>query len=163
VRGFGHGWGVLVGVGLLFVAACAGGGSAAAPPPGPIEPEEIVFAPELGVDLGAMERTPSGLYLQDLRTGGGFAAQRTSLVAVRYVGYLPDGTIFDATGDGEPFQFRLGSNEVIRGWNQGIPGMRLGGIRRLIVRAELGYGSRGRGRIPPNTTTIFDVQLVDVR
>lgn len=151
-----------LGVGLMLVAGCAGG-PGPAPPAGPSAPEEIVFAPELGVDLDAMERTSAGLYLQDLRVGEGFAAQRTSLVAVRYVGYLPDGTIFDATGDGEPFRFRLGSNEVIRGWNQGIPGMRMGGIRRVIVRPELGYGSRGRGRVPPSTTMIFDVQLVDVR
>jgi len=149
-------------VGLSLATGC-GGGPGVEPPPGPSPPEKIVFAPELGVDLEVMQRTASGLYLQDLRVGEGFAAQRTSLVSVRYVGYLPDGTVFDATGDGEPFQFRLGGNEVIRGWNQGIPGMRLGGIRRLVVRAELGYGSRGRGRVPPNATMVFDVQLVDVR
>jgi len=149
-------------VGLSLATGC-GGGPGVEPPPGPSPPEKIVFAPELGVDLEVMQRTASGLYLQDLRVGEGFAAQRTSLVSVRYVGYLPDGTVFDATGNGEPFQFRLGGNEVIRGWNQGIPGMRLGGIRRLVVRAELGYGSRGRGRVPPNATMVFDVQLVDVR
>lgn len=144
----------------LALAACAG---APARPTGPVEPEEITFAPELRVDLSAMERTSSGLYIEDIREGSGFTAQRTSLVSLRYVGYLPDGTIFDATGDGVPFQFRLGQSEVIKGWNEGIRGMRRGGIRRLVVRPSLGYGSRSVGKIPPNTTLVFDVQLVDVR
>jgi len=141
------------------LAACAG----APPPAGPVEPEEITFAPELRVDLAAMERTPGGLYLQDLREGDGFAAARTSFVTLRYVGYLPDGTVFDTTGDGEPFQFRLGGSEVIKGWNQGIPGMKRGGIRRLVIRPSLAYGSRAVGKVPPYATLIFDVQLLDVR
>jgi len=145
---------------VLLLAGCAG---APAPPPGPSEPEEITFAPELGVDLSAMQRTSSGLYIQDLKEGEGFTARGESLVTLRYVGYLPDGKVFDTTGDGEPFQFRLGGNEVIRGWNQGIPGMKRGGIRRLVVRPSLAYGSRGTGGIPPNATLVFDVQLLDVR
>lgn len=149
---------------LLAGWACGGGaGAGTAAPAGPSEPEDIVFAPELGIDLTSMERTSSGLYVQDLRGGDGFAAQRSSLVAVHYVGYLPDGTIFDASAGGEPLRFRLGGNEVIRGWNQGIPGMRVGGLRRLVVRPSLAYGSRGRGRVPPSTTLVFDVQLLDVR
>jgi FKBP-type peptidyl-prolyl cis-trans isomerase FkpA len=145
---------------VLLLAGCAG---APAAPPGPSQPEEITFAPELGVDLSAMERTSTGLYIQDLKEGEGFAARRESLVTLRYVGYLPDGKVFDTTGDGEPFQFRLGGNEVIKGWNQGIPGMKRGGIRRLVVRPSLAYGSRGTGAIPPNSTLVFDVQLLDVR
>ncbi len=144
----------------LLVAGCAGAPAATA---GPSEPEEITFAPELGVDLAAMQRTSTGLYVQDLKEGDGFTARRTSLVTLRYVGYLPNGTIVDTTGDGEPFQFRLGGNEVIKGWNQGIPGMKLGGIRRLVIRPSLAYGSRGTGRVPPNSTLVFDVQLLDVR
>ena len=144
----------------VTVTACAGAPRASS---GPTEPEAIAFAPELQVNLSAMERTSRGLYLQDFKEGDGFTAQRTSLVTLRYVGYLPDGTIFDTTGDGEPFQFRLGQSEVIRGWNLGIPGMRRGGIRRLIVRPSLGYGSRAVGKIPPNTTLVFDIQLLDVR
>lgn len=147
-------------VAAAMLSACAGAPRA---PSGPSEPEEVGFAPELGIDLSAMERTSTGLYLQDRTVGEGFTAQRTSLVVLRYVGYLPDGTVFDTTGDGEPFQFRLGGNEVIRGWNQGIPGMKRGGVRRLVIRPSLGYGPRGRGRIPPNSTLIFDIQLLDVR
>lgn len=153
------------GTALLLVAAFALPSCAGAPPApsGPSEPEEISFAPELGVDLGTMERTGSGLYFRDIREGEGFTASRNSLVTLRYVGYLPDGTIFDTTGDGEPFQFRLGGSEVIRGWNQGIPGMKRGGLRRLVLRPSLAYGARGRGVIPPNATLVFDVQLLDVR
>jgi FKBP-type peptidyl-prolyl cis-trans isomerase FkpA len=148
---------------VVVLAACAGGGGGAPEAPAPYDPERVAFAPELGVDLAAMERTSSGLYVQDLREGDGFTAQRSSLVTLHYVGYLPDGTIFDASAGGEPFQFRLGGNEVIRGWNQGIPGMRRGGIRRLVVRPSLGYRAQGRGKIPPNSTLIFDIQLLDVR
>lgn len=146
-----------------MLVACAGGVSSSPEAPAPYDPELVAFAPELGVELAAMERTPTGLYIQDLRDGDGFTAQRTSLVTLHYVGYLPDGSIFDASSGGEPFQFRLGGSEVIRGWNQGIPGMRRGGIRRLVIRPSLGYRSRDKGKIPPNTTLIFDIQLLDVR
>jgi len=130
---------------------------------GEAEHQQPCAAPELAVDLSAMERTSTGLYIQDLKEGEGFTARRTSLVTLRYVGYLPDGKVFDTTGDGEPFQFRLGGNEVIKGWNQGIPGMKRGGIRRLVIRPALAYGSRGTGGVPPNATLVFDVQLLDVR
>lgn len=155
--------GVLRWIPVLALAACAGGGGSTPDAPAPFDPELVAFAPELGVDLAAMERTPSGLYIQDLREGNGFAARRTSLVTLHYVGYLPDGTIFDTSSGGEPLSLRLGGNEVIRGWNQGVPGMKKGGIRRLVVRPSLGYRSQARGKIPPNTTLVFDVQLLDVR
>jgi peptidylprolyl isomerase/FKBP-type peptidyl-prolyl cis-trans isomerase FkpA len=79
------------------------------------------------------------------------------------VGYLPDGRIFDTSAGGEPFQFRLGAGEVIRGWDQGVRGMRQGGLRRLVARPGLAYGSRGIGSVPPNTTLVFDVELLAVR
>jgi peptidylprolyl isomerase len=140
-----------------LVLACGPGGPA---PPGP---EDVTFAPELAVDLEAMERTSSGLYLLDLEEGAGPPAQRTSLVTVHYVGWLPDGTVVDSSLGGEPFQFRLGGSEVIRGWNQGIPGMKRGGRRRLVVRPGLAYGSRGSARVPPGASLVFEVRLVDVR
>jgi FKBP-type peptidyl-prolyl cis-trans isomerase FkpA len=110
-----------------------------------------------------MERTSSGLYLEDLAEGMGPSAQRTSLVTIHYVGWLPDGTVVDASLGGEPFQFRMGGNEVIRGWNEGIRGMRLGGRRKLVIRPGLAYGARGTARVPPGATLVFEVQLVDVR
>lgn len=110
-----------------------------------------------------MRRTPSGLYVQDTKVGAGALARRTSTVSVRYTGYLADGTIFDTTGGDKPLSFRLDAGDVIRGWTEGIPGMREGGIRRLVVRPELAYGKRGTVGVPPNATLVFDIQLVNVR
>lgn len=145
---------------LWALAACGGAtewrGTA-------LDPARVMFAPELGIDLAAFEHTPSGLYVQDLEEGRGAAAFRNSLVYIQYAGWLPDGTLVDTSVGGAPFQFRLGGNEVIRGWNEGIQGMQVGGRRRLVVRPGLGYGSRGSARVPPDATLIFEVELVDVR
>ncbi|MFQ5536336.1 MAG: FKBP-type peptidyl-prolyl cis-trans isomerase [Gemmatimonadota bacterium] len=144
----------------ILAAACASGGAWEGTP---ADPAWVTFAPELAVDLSAMTRTPSGLYYQDLAPGVGAQAHRNSLVWIHYVTWLSDGTLVDTSIGGEPFQFRLGGNEVIRGWNQGIPGMKIGGRRKLVVRPGLAYGSRGSAKVPPNATLVFEVQLVDVR
>jgi len=128
-----------------------------------LDPARVTFAPELSVDLAAMDRTPSGLYVQDLNEGTGPVATRTGLVSVHYVGWLPDGTVFDTSVGGDPMHFRLGGNEVIKGWNEGIPGMKVGGRRRLVVRPGLAYGSRSVGRVPSGATLVFELQLVEVR
>lgn len=146
-----------------LLLGCGGAPAGPPAPAGPSDPESVTFAPELKVDLTAMQRLPSGMYVEDLKEGTGIAARRSSLVSVRYVGYLPDGKIFDTTGAGEPLVFRLGGTEVIRGWNQGIPGMKPGGLRRLVIPPGLAYGRRGRGAVPPNATLVFDVQLLEVR
>ena len=93
--------------------------------------------------------------------GTGPTARRTSRVWIYYVGWLPDGTVFDGQLEGDPFHGRLGGSEMIRGWNEGIRGMRVGGRRRLVVRPGLGYGTRGRGKVPPGATLIFELQLID--
>lgn len=153
---------------LLLVPACGGsggsGGSAGAPPaPGlSSEPAQTTFAPALKVDLSSMRRTSSGLYIRDIEVGTGAVARRTSTVSVRYTGYLADGTILDTTGSGEPTTFELGGREVIPGWDEGIPGMKVGGIRRLVVPPGLAYGKRGTAGVPPNATLVFDIQLVNV-
>ena len=146
------------------IVACGGGATTAGSTPlPPSDAAEIEYAPELAIDLADFERTASGLYLQDVQVGDGPVANRTSRVWVRYVGWLPDGTAFDGNVGGEPYHLRLGGSEVIRGWNEGIVGMRRGGIRKLIVRPGLAYGSRGSGRnVPPGATLIFLLELVDV-
>lgn len=142
------------------LGGCGGGSPDVALPPG--DPAALFFAPSLEIDLGEFERTRSGLYVQDVIVGDGPVARRTSRVWIEYIGWLADGTVFDGNLGQEPYAIRLGGNEVIRGWNEGIVGMRRGGIRRLVVRPGLAYGSSRRGDIPPGSTLVFRLELVDV-
>jgi FKBP-type peptidyl-prolyl cis-trans isomerase len=109
--------------------------------------------------------TPSGLRYTDLGTGQGDEARPGKTVEVHYTGWLENGTKFDSSLDrGRPFSFRLGAGQVIRGWDEGVAGMKVGGRRRLTIPADLGYGARGAGGvIPPNATLIFEVELLGVR
>jgi FKBP-type peptidyl-prolyl cis-trans isomerase FkpA len=149
-------------VSVLVACSCSGGEGSPQQLLPPNDPAEIFFARDLSIDLDDFERTSSGLYIQDLSEGAGTVARRTSRVWIEYVGWLPDGTVFDGNVGGTPYAIRLGGNEVIRGWNQGIVGMRRGGIRRLVVRPGLAYGSSRRGDIPPGSTLIFHIKLIDV-
>lgn len=115
-------------------------------------------------------KTASGLQYQDVVLGKGPVAVTGRDVTVHYTGWLqkPDGGVgkkFDSSRDrGDPFVFPLGGGQVIRGWDEGVAGMHVGGQRRLIIPAELGYGARGAGgAIPPNATLIFDVELMGVK
>ncbi|HTM58331.1 MAG TPA: FKBP-type peptidyl-prolyl cis-trans isomerase [Candidatus Udaeobacter sp.] len=108
---------------------------------------------------------PSGLKYQDLKVGDGAVAENGTTVSVHYTGWLTDGTKFDSSVDrGQPFSFHLGAGQVIRGWDEGVRGMRVGGKRKLTIPPDLGYGAAGTpgGPIPPNATLIFDVELKDV-
>lgn len=121
-----------------------------------------------GAGLGAEPepvKTSSGLEYVDLVTGDDREAHVGETAFVHYTGWLEDGTKFDSSVDrGEPFSFRLGAGRVIKGWDEGVVGMRIGTKRKLIVPPHLGYGSRGAGRIiPPNATLIFEVELLDLR
>ena len=113
-----------------------------------------------------MNTTPSGLQIEDTVAGTGAEAQRGNLVSVHYTGWLftngVAGAKFDSSKDrGEPFQFSLGGGQVIRGWDEGVAGMKIGGTRRLVITPELGYGARGAGGvIPPNATLLFEVDLL---
>jgi FKBP-type peptidyl-prolyl cis-trans isomerase len=109
--------------------------------------------------------TPDGLKIWDLTAGSGAKAVAGTNVTVHYTGWLTDGKKFDSSVDrGDPFNFRLGAGQVIKGWDEGVKGMMVGGKRRLEIPASLGYGSRGAGGvIPPNATLIFDVELLGVK
>ena len=113
--------------------------------------------------------TPSGLRYQELAVGDGPKAKAGQQVSVHYTGWLDNagakGQKFDSSLDrGKPFQFPLGAGRVIRGWDEGVAGMNVGGKRMLLIPAALGYGSRGAGRaIPPNADLIFDVELLGVQ
>jgi len=108
---------------------------------------------------------PSGgqLQSQDLVIGTGGVVATGDLATVHYIGRLQNGNIFDSSRNGQPFQFRVGAGQVIQGWDRGVPGMRIGGTRRLIIPPSLAYGSQGRPpQIPGNATLTFDIELLAV-
>lgn len=108
--------------------------------------------------------TDSGLQYQTLAAGDGAVAEAGDTVDVHYTGWLLDGTKFDSSVDrGKAFRFVLGDGMVIRGWDEGVVGMAVGGKRKLTIPPDLGYGARGAGGvIPPNATLIFDVELLGI-
>ncbi len=105
------------------------------------------------------------LQTEDVREGTGAAAVKGDNVEVHYTGWLKDGTKFDSSKDrGRPFAFTLGAGRVIQGWDQGVAGMKVGGVRKLIIPPELGYGARGAaGVIPPNAELTFEVELLAIK
>lgn len=115
---------------------------------------------------GKGKSTSSGLQYWDLKEGTGATASAGKTVSVHYTGWLAsNGKKFDSSVDrGQPFMFQLGAGQVIKGWDEGVSGMKVGAKRQLRIPAELGYGSRGAGGvIPPNATLIFDVELLAVK
>jgi FKBP-type peptidyl-prolyl cis-trans isomerase FkpA len=108
--------------------------------------------------------TASGLVYEDLTEGQGDTASAGQRVSVHYTGWLTDGTKFDSSKDrNDPFDFPLGAGHVIRGWDEGVQGMKVGGVRKLTIPPQLGYGARGAGGvIPPNATLVFEVELLNI-
>jgi len=108
--------------------------------------------------------TPSGLRYRETEIGDGLSPEKGQMVVVHYTGWLPDGTKFDSSVDrGQPFSFQIGIGRVIKGWDEGVMSMKVGGKRMLFIPPELGYGSRGAGNvIPPNAPLIFEVELLDI-
>lgn len=124
---------------------------------------------DTGAAPGAVITTASGLQYQDITIGTGMVARVGAQALVHYTGWLRNrdgspGKKFDSSRDrGEPFQFILGMGHVIPGWDEGVQGMRVGGVRKLFIPAALGYGARGAGSdIPPNSKLIFEIELLGV-
>jgi len=123
----------------------------------------VVFAPSLDIEPDSMTRRPSGVWVRDLVVGTGIPITAGDNIEVRYTVYLSDGTRVDGTGGDDPNRiFRYGRGEIIAGWDEGMQGMRVGGRRTLVIPPALAYGSRRRGNIPPNSTLIVSLHLVDV-
>jgi FKBP-type peptidyl-prolyl cis-trans isomerase len=114
---------------------------------------------------GEPTKTASGLQFIDIKVGDGASPQTGQTVVVHYTGWLADGTKFDSSVDrGQPFSFIIGAGKVIKGWDEGVATMKVGGKRRLIIPPELGYGATGYpGLIPANAQLIFDVELIEIK
>ncbi len=142
----------------------------AATPPAPAvnavaaaaDPATTTFAPSLDIDLSKFTKTANGLYYRDLVTGSGTRADSGKALSVHYTGYLPDGTMFETSTTAAPIGFTLGIGQVVQGWDQGIPGMKVGGKRQLVIPSALGYGDAGSGKIPGGAVMIFTVELMSV-
>ncbi len=128
------------------------------------QPEELTFAPSLGVTLDSAEKRPSGLYVHDVVVGTGALADSMATAKVHYTGWLADGTKFDSSLERqEPFYFTIGIGQVIGAWDEGVRGMRVGGKRRLVAPPKLGYGDIGAAPVIPRMATlVFDVELLDL-
>lgn len=136
---------------LVLLAACGGDGDS-----NPISPTPTI--------------PPQPFTVTDLRVGTGAEAVNGRRLTVHYAGWLYSttatenkGTLFDTSVGRSPFSFTLGAGGVIRGWDQGLVGMKVGGVRRLVIPPELAYGAAGNGPIPPNANLVFEVELIDVQ
>ena len=116
-----------------------------------------------GSEIGATQVTSNGLKITELVLGDGQEATQGTSVSVNYRGTLEDGKEFDSSYGRGPFEFSLGAGMVIKGWDEGVAGMKVGGKRKLVIPPELGYGSRGIGPIPPNSVLTFEVELLGVK
>ena len=128
--------------------------------------DKISDASGLGgpIESSETQLTASGLRITDLEIGDGAIAGSGQVVVVNYRGTLENGKEFDSSYGRGPFSFPLGAGRVIKGWDEGVAGMKVGGKRKLVIPPDLAYGTRGAGGvIPPNATLIFEVELLDVR
>ena len=125
----------------------------------------VIFIISCGSNEGNMQKLENGLLIEDIVVGVGNEAKDHNKVVVNYTGTLENGSVFDSSlkPGRDPFTFTLGVGSVIKGWDQGVKGMKVGGKRKLVIPPELGYGDKGAGNvIPPNTTLYFEVELLEV-
>jgi FKBP-type peptidyl-prolyl cis-trans isomerase len=116
-----------------------------------------------GGDTGASPSGGGTLVIEDLVVGTGATAAAGDTATVHYIGTFTNGTKFDSSYDvNQPYTFLIGAGRVIAGWDQGVPGMKIGGKRRLTIPPDLAYGSQGRGVIPPNATLVFEIDLLAI-
>ena len=137
-----------------------------APAPPSADTSRTPATTKIGGKTVTLKATPSGLQYYDIKVGTGAAPASGQTVAVQYVGALPDGTKFDSSYDHgpDPFEFPVGGGAVIKGWDEGVGAMKVGGKRRLVIPAELAYGASSPSpNIPPNSTLVFDVELVAIK
>ena len=143
-------WYIFLTFPVIFGAACGGSGSTPS---------------ESNSGSNPTVTTPSGLRFKDLIVGTGEGARNGAIAVVHYTGWLEDGTKFDSSLDRDvPFEFPIGQGRVIRGWDEGVATMNVGGKRELIISPELAYGDSGAGGvIPPGDTLRFEVELIEIR
>lgn len=147
-----------ISLGLALLGACAGKEQPA------VSIESTTFAPSLGVALSSSTKTPSGLYYRDIQVGTGAALASGQTVGMRYVGSFANGTVFDSNPAPKPaFAFQLGGGQVIKGWDEGLLGMKVGGKRQLVIPASLAYGANDYGPIPGNSVLVFMVEALSAR
>jgi peptidylprolyl isomerase len=159
---------LVAGLGLVAtVAACGGNDEEASPTPSASlaqSPSGTQAAGGPPAVSGEPTTTASGLQFIDVKVGDGASPQTGQTVVVHYTGWLANGTKFDSSVDrGQPFSFVIGTGQVIKGWDEGVATMKVGGKRRLIIPPELGYGANDYGPIPGNAQLIFDVELIQIK
>jgi peptidylprolyl isomerase len=143
---------------------------------GSIKDRDTTYTKEVSIDMSNsnsititntnnMNTIPSGLQIQDIKIGTGKAVKSGDTISVNYIGTLLNGTKFDSSYDrGQPFETQIGVGQVIKGWDEGMIGMKVGGKRKLVIPPELGYGATGAGTtIPPNSTLVFEVELMGIK
>ena len=145
-------------LGAVALAGCNDSTSSSVPPVIPLEQQ--TWASSLGINLAAMTKLPSGVYIQDITVGTGATAAANSTVTVFYTLWTPNGVQVQSNVGGTSFTSALGG--LIDGWKVGIPGMKVGGKRRLVIPSELGYGAAAQPGIPANSNLVFDVTLSGV-
>ena len=149
---------ILVAASVLALALVGCGKATDNPAPKPAAPDTS--------SSPTQDEVATDLVIEDLTVGEGAEATVGSTAVVHYTGWLADGTMFESSKDsGRPFEFSVGAGRVIAGWDQGVQGMKVGGVRKLTIPSELAYGPQGAGNgvIPPNATLVFEIELLEVK